>query len=519
MSHRIGRPARNLLAGTLTNYALLVVTIGLGVFLMPFTMGHLGKAEYGLWMLVASMTAYLQLLDLGYGNGLVRQITQADASHDEDRMNVILSTFMVVYSLIGGAALLAVAVLAGAVLPRFPNLSAADIRTAQVVLAILGIRVAVAFPMSVFGAVTTARQRFALTGRIAIAIALLNGLVTWLVLRAGYGLIPLVAATTAVGLAGYSAYAAAARATFPGMRLSPARFSRAEVREVTSFSFYLFIISIAIHVGTNVDNLIIGAYLGTSAIAVYTVALRLMEYQRQLCGQFSGYLFPLVVRFDASRNRDAMRATLLDGTRLAFGLVGAVTLGLLAFGDDLIHLWMGPGFDEAVWPLYVLALAGAVMVAQGPAGTILLGSGRHRLVAGASVVEILLNVAFSIALVRGYGLTGVAIGTFLPYAILNLGFLIPAACRAVSVPLRTFAAAVLPPAAIAIVPSAIAAAIVQSAAGAPSLPGLIGASALVGSIYAVAFVGIGLRPADRARYLESLRGVAPAMKTTQAAAS
>ena len=92
------RPAWNLLTGTLTRYILLFVNIAIGIFLMPFTMHHLGKAQYGLWMLAASMTAYLQLLDLGYGNGLVRQVTQADARGDEEEMNVILSTFLVVYS-------------------------------------------------------------------------------------------------------------------------------------------------------------------------------------------------------------------------------------------------------------------------------------------------------------------------------------------------------------------------------------------------------------------------------------
>ena len=42
---RITHPAWNVLTGTLTSYVLLFVTIGLGIFLMPFTMGHLGKAE------------------------------------------------------------------------------------------------------------------------------------------------------------------------------------------------------------------------------------------------------------------------------------------------------------------------------------------------------------------------------------------------------------------------------------------------------------------------------------------
>ena len=56
----------------------LVLTTTLGMFLMPFTVRHLGTAEYGLWMLVASMTSYFTLLDLGYGNGLVRHVADAE---------------------------------------------------------------------------------------------------------------------------------------------------------------------------------------------------------------------------------------------------------------------------------------------------------------------------------------------------------------------------------------------------------------------------------------------------------
>ena len=349
------RPAWNLLTGTLTVYGLLGVTIVLGIFLMPFTMRHLGQANYGVWMLAASMTAYFQLLDLGYGSGLVRQITQADARGDDDEVNVVLSTAVVVYTVVGIVTLAATAALTVFVVPRFPKLTHDQVRTAQVVLAILGTRMAIAFPMGIFGAINTARQKFALTGSIAIVVALIQGAVTFFVLSAGYGVVPLVGATTAVGVTSFVAYAAAARYTFPGMRLSPSRFSFRHVRDVTSFSLYLFLISIAYHLATNIDNLVIGAYVGTAAIAVYTVAVRLSEYQRELCGKFTGFLFPLVVRFHETRDDEALRATLVDGTRIALALVACVTLGLIAFGRGLIHIWMGSGFDATVVPMYVLA--------------------------------------------------------------------------------------------------------------------------------------------------------------------
>ncbi|HXH05030.1 MAG TPA: oligosaccharide flippase family protein [Vicinamibacterales bacterium] len=504
MSARSGA-ARNVLTGTLARYLLLLVNIVLGAFLLPFTIRHLGKADYGLWMLAASLTAYLQLLDLGYGNGLVRQLARADARGDEDEMNIVLSTFAVVYTALALAALAGIAVLALAVLPRFPNLSADQVSTGRWLLGILGLRAAAGLPMSVFGAVTTARQRFAATSAIAIGVALVQGLVTWVMLRAGYGLVPLVAATTAVGLASYAAYAAVAWQTFPGMRLSPSRFSAAHVREVTAFSFYLFLIGIAIQVSASVPTLVVGAALGTSAVAVYAVAARMAEYQRQLCGQFSGLLFPVVVRFQASRDRDALRATLVEGTRLALALVVGATVCLLAFGRRIVELWMGPGFEASVWPLYVLAVAGIVVVAQGPTGNILLAAGWHRLVAWASVVEIVLAVGCGLALVRLLGLAGVALGASLPYALLNLGLLMPVACRVVAMPYGALLRAGGGPALLAALPAGALALGLRAAAAPASLGAVLLQVGAVGLLYAAAFWWIGLSAVDRDRYAGTLR--------------
>jgi O-antigen/teichoic acid export membrane protein len=499
------RPVSNLLTGTLTRYVLLFVNIAIGLFLMPFTMHHLGASQYGLWQLAASMTAYLQLLDLGYGNGLVRQLTQADANGDEESMNACLSTFLVVYGVIAVVAITAILFLSALVLPRFPSLSGDEIRTAQVVLLILGVRVAIAFPMSVFGAVTTARQRFALTGTISIAVALVQGAATYLVLRAGYGLIALVSTTTTLALTSYLAYVMAAYASFPGMRLSVTRFRLAEVRGVTAFSMYLFLISLAIQFGYNIDNLIIAAFAGTSAVAVYAVAFRLADYQRQLCNQFNGLLFPVVVRFSATEETSALRATVVDGTRIALGLIVGVTICLVAFADRLVVLWMGAGFTGSLPSLYLLALAGIVLVAAGPLGNLLLARGKERVVAFSCLGEAILNATLSIWLVRTYGIIGAAAGTAISVTISNVLIQMPAACRLLSIPLPTFLREVITPSLIAVGPAVVAAWALRATRTPSSLLEVVAAGALVGGAYVLTFILAGLRSSDRARYFGRIR--------------
>ena len=500
-------PVWNVMTGTVTKYVLLAVNIGLGIVLMPFTIRHLGTGAYGLWMLVASLTYYFQLLDLGYGNGLVRHVAEADARGDVAGVNTILSTFVVVYA---GLGLLAAAGTLGLIVwavPRFPHLAAPDIRRAQLLLAIMGLRIAVGFPMTVFGAATTARQRFALNNTVAIVVALVNGLVTYLVLATGHGLVTLVASTTAVGLASYAGYAWSARRAFPALRIRPSSFNRRLVRDVTTFSIYLFLIDIAIQIGFNLDTVVIGAALGTSAVAVYAVTLRIADYQRQLCNQFNGFLFPLAVRFGAGGRADALEAMLIDGTRIALLLVTGVTIGVIGFGGPLIARWMGPGFDAGVVPLYVLAVTGVVLVGQGPLGSILLGTGHHRLVAYVSLGEAIANLGLSVLLVRRFGMLGVAIGTAVPVVLANLCLLLPVACREFQLRSLTFLRLVGAAPAIGAVPAIAVCVLLRVAYPPASLVAILAESALVGLVYLGAVCAFGFDPDVRARYLSHVRRV------------
>lgn len=490
-----------LLTGTITRYLLLAVNIGVGIFMMPFTIRHLGTTDYGLWMLVASLTYYFQLLDLGYGSGVVRQVTHADAKRDVDGVNRIVSTFLVVYGSIGIAAGAAVALLILFVLPRFPNLQPGQLETAQILLAIIGLRIVVGFPMGVFGAVTNARQRFALNNTVAIVLALVAAGVTYLVLVNGHGLVPLVASTTAVSLAGYGAYAWTARRAFPPLRIRPALFDKRIVREVTTFSVYFFLIDIAVQIGFNLDNVVVAGFLGTAAVGVYAVTLRISDYQRQLCSQFNSLLFPVIVRFGSAGRSDALRDTLVEGTRIALVMVVGVTVCVIGFATPLVTTWMGPGFEASIPPLIVLALTGVVLVGQGPLGNVLLGTGRHRLVAVVSLAEALANLALSLVLVRRYGILGVALGTGIPVLVANTFTLLPAACRSVGLRITEFARLVLPAPAAGAVPAILAVLAFRTWLPPTRFAAVVGEGAVVGLIYLAAVASIGISREVRARYL------------------
>ena len=497
--------ATNLIAGTITKYLVFGLNIGVGVVLMPFTVRHLGQTEYGLWMLVASMTTYFQLLDLGYGNGVVRHLVEADRRGDVAGVNRIASTFVCVYAVIAAIACVAISVMVVTVVPRFPHLSPAQTRTAQLLLVILGARVAVGFPLTVFGAITNARQGFVWNNLVASAIVAGSAVCTYVVLVNGGGLVTLVATTTAINVAGYAGYAWTAYRMMPELRIRVAYFSAEQWRQVTSFSLYLFVINLAGQISFNIDNVVIGAVLGPALVAVYTIALRLSEYQRRLSDQFSGMLFPVVVAFGADRDVNALRRALVDGNRIATTLVAGASVCLVGFSGPLILRWMGPVFGGSVVPFDVLAFAGVIVVSQAASSNVLIAVGRHRLVTGIWIAEAIANLILSVVLVHRLGLTGVAVGTLLPLLVGHWMVMLAAACRAVDLPVRRCLYETTWPAAVAASLGAAVCLAVRWAVPPASATTVVGEMAVVGLGYVISLMTIGFDAETRRVYAAQLR--------------
>ena len=165
----------------------------------------------------------------------------------------------------------------------------------------------------------------------------------------------------------------------------------------------------------------------------------------------------------------------------------------------------GAGFESGAVPLYVLALTGIVLVGQGPLGNILLGTGRHRLVAFVSLGEAIANLALSVILVRRFGMLGVAIGTAVPIAIANLFILLPPpAARSGS---RSPIPRPRPGSARGALPGIAVCAALRIWFPPASLTAILGQGSLVSLVYFCAVCLFGFDRDVRARYLSYARGL------------
>ena len=73
---------QNLKLGVLTSYLWVVVHIGVNFIYAPLLLSTLGKSEYGLYQVVASFLAYINVLETSLSAGVLRFYCNAKANNN-----------------------------------------------------------------------------------------------------------------------------------------------------------------------------------------------------------------------------------------------------------------------------------------------------------------------------------------------------------------------------------------------------------------------------------------------------
>src|SRR5688572_13294473 len=109
---------QRVLVGTVSNYAGQLIAFAALFFLTPFILRQLGATVYGLWALISSVVAYGSLLDFGIWGAIIKYVAQYRAQGEIEEARRLISTAVLLYTLLG----LAAVALAAAVAPLFPVL-------------------------------------------------------------------------------------------------------------------------------------------------------------------------------------------------------------------------------------------------------------------------------------------------------------------------------------------------------------------------------------------------------------
>ena len=237
---------------------------------------------------------------------MVKFVAQYRAHKDARALNEIASTLFFLFAGVRRARLPRrdrAGVQPRARVPHHP----AQAETGKWILLIIGVNVALNFPFSVYGGVSSGFQRYDINNMVAIGSNLVVAAVNVAVVLAGYGLVALVAATTLVRFVTYFIYRRNAYKVFPALRIRPssvphgpaARGDRASASTRRSSTGRTSSITSSTRSSSASSS-------APAPVAIWAVAERIISGTQRLTNQVNAVLFPVVV--DSRRHAAARPA-------------------------------------------------------------------------------------------------------------------------------------------------------------------------------------------------------------------
>ena len=339
-------------AGAALNYVVILLNTAVGLLYTPYMLRMMGQSEYGLYSLVASVIAYLTVLDLGLGNAVIRYTAKFRAEGKTKEQYEMFGMFLALYSIISVVALIGGMGLYLNVDRMFGGtMTEIELSHARIMMLILVFNLVVTFPMSIFGSIMSAYERFVFPKVINIIRIILNTVVMIVLLEMGYKAIAMVIIQTLFNVATlvinylYCKYRLQIKIQF-------AKIQWGFLREVAIYSFWIFLNVIMDRVYWSTGQFMLGIVAGTAAIAVFAVAIQLHTMYMQFSTAISSVFLPKVTGMVTLRNNEAEISDLFIKTgRIQNIIMSMILFGFITFGRAFIALWAGPEYNDA----YIIA--------------------------------------------------------------------------------------------------------------------------------------------------------------------
>ena len=335
-------------AGAALNYIVIILNITVGLLYTPYMLRMMGQSEYGLYSLVASVIAYLIVLDLGLGNAVIRYTAKFKAEGKTKEQYEMFGMFLILYSVISLVALIGGIGLYLNVDTMFGStMTEVELSRASIMMLILIFNLVFTFPMSIFGSIMSAYEQFVFPKVVNIIRIILNTVIMIALLEMGYKAVAMVILQTLFNVATliinylYCKYKLRIKIHF-------AKFKWGFLSEVAIYSFWIFLNIIMDRVYWSTGQFILGVVSGTAAIAVFAVAIQLQAMYMHFSTAISSVFLPKVTGMVALRNDNVEISNLFIRTGRIQNIVMAMILfGFLTFGRSFIVLWAGPEYIDA----------------------------------------------------------------------------------------------------------------------------------------------------------------------------
>ena len=404
-------PINQLKAGVVLNYVVILLNTLVGLLYTPYMLRMMGQSEYGLYSLVASVISYLTVLDLGFSNAIIRYTAKFRAEKKTQEQYEMFGMFLMLYLVIGIAAFGIGLGLYFNVDTLFGNtMTSVELGKARTMMLLLIFNLAFTFPMSIWGAIIQAYEDFVFQKALNIIRIILNTIVMICLLHFGYKAVAMVVVQTVFNVLTliinfiYCVKNLKIKVYFR-------HFQWGFLKEVAIYSFWIFLNAIMDRIYWSTGQFVLGAMVGTAAVAVFAVAIQLEGMYMQFSTAISSVFLPKVTAMVATnRSRKEISDLFIRTGRIQYIVLAYILSGFIIFGRQFMELWAGAGYSDAYIISLLFFIPLTVPLIQNLGITILQARNEMKFRSVLYIIIALVSLWMQIVLTRYFGGTGCAMG-------------------------------------------------------------------------------------------------------------
>src|SRR5579872_6848093 len=338
--------SKRFLGGLGLSYVYQALTMVVGLWLTPFLLHHIGQHSYGLWLVGLQILSYVMLMDFGIVALLPRETAYATGRElkgggGEPLPDVIgRSARVVLYQ----TPLVAIAV---ALLWLFMPSAWREFRGP---LMVVMVGFTALFPLRVFQAVLQGLQDLAFFTRMQMISWFISNVLTIALVLWGFGLYALSIGWLAMQVIATLLAFNRLLTHFPGVlpRRLP-QLSGAKLFKSLTSGFWVSASQLAQVLVGSTDYLIIGRFLGASAVVPYSCTQKLLATLRNQPYMIMEVAAPGLSQMKTSESHQRIFQVSSALTLGMLTLAGAVSCVTLAVNQSFVYRWIGAAQWGGVW--------------------------------------------------------------------------------------------------------------------------------------------------------------------------
>ncbi len=400
--------------GSILSYVVIILNILVGLIYTPIMIRIMGQSEYGTYSLISSIIGYLTVLDLGFGNAIIIYTSRYRAKNQVQEQYKLNGMFFIIYSIIGVVAGIMGAILYANIDNMFADtMTIQELQKAKIMTIILIINLVFTFPLSIFGSIITAYEKFIFSKVVNIVRIILMPCIMLPLLYMGYRSVAMTVVTTVLNISCLVINLIYCLAIIK-IKFKFGKFDTKLLKEIFGYSFFIFLAIIVDKINLNIDQFILGSVVGTVEVAIYTVAAQIQTIYISLSTAINGVLLPKITMLVENKESDEKISDIFIQTgRLQYIIMALITTGFVIFGHEFIKIWAGEGYEKSYWTELILMVPAIVPLIQNVGINILQAKNMHKFRTVVYFFIAIANLFISIPLAKKFGSVGSAIGTSL----------------------------------------------------------------------------------------------------------